>query len=182
MLTTAGSGPRESVLFAYYVSGAGPLLRDVMRRSRSKRETLLAKSLQELEGDFWGPIGAGETHLIRECLRLRKVPLSQLTDSNLRLLIGQQIGLQHLVPLALERLKTNPWSDSLYPGDLLAAVLRVDAEFWRGEPALLAWALSIAHSAVGDWEQLGGGPKSLTGFRYVKKSLAELEAKTHENA
>jgi hypothetical protein len=162
------------------VSGAGSVIRIVMLRS--KRESRLAKSLQELENDNWGPVGDGETRLIRECLRLRKVPLGELTDDNLRLLIGQQIGLKHLVALALERLRTNPWSDSLYPGDLLGAVLHVDAKFWKGESGLLASALKIAAAAVEESENMEGGPKSLTGFRYVKRSLAELEKRTGENA
>lgn len=149
---------------------------------RGKRQAYLASSLQELENDYWGPVGAGETPLIRECLRLRKAPLAQLTANDLRLLIGQRIGLKHLVPLALELLRADPWLECSYPGDLLAAVLRIGFDFWEGNPTPLASVLDIAHSAVQEWKSLEGGPKSLTGFRYVKRSLVELERRTHENA
>jgi hypothetical protein len=149
---------------------------------RGKQRAYLEKSLQELEKENWGPVGGGETRLIRDCLRLRKIPLAQLTDNDLRLLIGQQIGLKHLVPPALERLKADPWLESLYPGDLLAAILGVGFDFWRAEPALLSSALDIARSAVDSWERLEGGPRSLTGFRHVKRLLSDLEDKTHEKA
>lgn len=46
-------------------------------------------------------------------------------------MIGQGIGLPHLVPLALERLEQDPWvAGDHYEGDLLMNVLRVPAEFW----------------------------------------------------
>ena len=55
------------------------------------------------------------------------------------------------------------------------AVLNADLDFWHREPALLTSVLDIARSALQEWEHLPNGPKSLTGFRYVKRSLAGLE-------
>nr|WP_095876306.1 contact-dependent growth inhibition system immunity protein [Streptomyces sp. TLI_235] len=47
----------------------------------------------------------------------------------LRLLIGQGVGLPHLVPLALDLLERDPAAEGgLFPGDLLDAVAR------RGRP------------------------------------------------
>jgi hypothetical protein len=47
-------------------------------------------------------------------------------------MIGQQIGLRELVPLALARLRSDPLAaGDHYPGDLLASLLRVDADFWE---------------------------------------------------
>ena len=39
---------------------------------------------------------------------MRRKPLRDLSDEELRLAIGQQIGLKFLVPVALERLVANP--------------------------------------------------------------------------
>lgn len=61
-----------------------------------------------------------------ECHRLRHVPLKELSSEDLRLLIGQEIGLPFLVPLALEQFAENPWTEGhMYPGDLLKAVVTV---------------------------------------------------------
>ena len=48
MLTTAGSGPRESVLFAFYASGAGPLLRIVKQKAGGIMKTQRFRS-----GRWW---------------------------------------------------------------------------------------------------------------------------------
>ena len=52
-------------------------------------------------------------------------------------MIGQQIALTHLLPLALAHLEENPLAEGdLYLGDLLDAVLGVDEEFWTKNPDL----------------------------------------------
>jgi CDI immunity proteins len=88
-------------------------------------------TLEELERSNWGE-PAYQSHLVTECHRLRRVQLRLLTIENLRILIGQHIGLPFLMPFAIERLQHSPLSEGdLYPGDLLCAVLRVKAEFWE---------------------------------------------------
>ncbi|GLZ78494.1 hypothetical protein Afil01_33010 [Actinorhabdospora filicis] len=63
--------------------------------------------------------------------------MRELAIEDLRLLIGQRIGLEFVIPVALERLRDDPLSaGDLYPGDLLTAVLRVLATFWKAQPAL----------------------------------------------
>ena len=66
------------------------------------------------------------------------VPLREFTVENLRIMIGQDIGLEFLIPLALERLRDSPLAEGdCYPGDLLANVLRADATFWKDHTDLL---------------------------------------------
>lgn len=87
-------------------------------------------TLEELEQSNWGE-PTYSSHLVKECHRLRRVQLRLLTIENLRILIGQNIGLPFLMPLALERLEQNPLAEGdFYPGDLLCAALRVEADFW----------------------------------------------------
>ena len=51
------------------------------------------------------------------------------------MLIGQNIGLEYLIPLALERLADEPLAEGdYYPGDLWARVLRADSCFWADHP------------------------------------------------
>lgn len=92
------------------------------------------KSLQQLEGEDWGDPTCA-SHVVTECHRLRRVPLREFTPENLRIMIGQQIGLQHLIPIALELLCADPLAaGDYYEGDLLAAVLRAESEFWLKHP------------------------------------------------
>jgi hypothetical protein len=52
-------------------------------------------------------------------------------------MIGQQIGLRYLVPIALQYLRDDPLAEGDYcPGDLLATILRVNSDFWQQRPDL----------------------------------------------
>jgi hypothetical protein len=107
----------------------------------------LSKTLQELEKEDWGEPNYG-SHLVTECHRLRRVPLGEFTAENLRIMIGQQIGLPYLIPLALELLRGDPFTEGdYYKGDLLAAVLRADSRFWIASPQLRTQAAQIAQQA-----------------------------------
>ncbi|MFD4656191.1 contact-dependent growth inhibition system immunity protein [Kitasatospora sp. NPDC058444] len=53
------------------------------------------------------------------------------------MLIGQNVGLAHLLPLAVEALRGDPLAEGdMFEGDLLAAVLTRSAEVWREFPEL----------------------------------------------
>jgi len=94
-----------------------------------------AKSLEELEANVW-PHDPYPTRLVQECQRLRKVALASLSVEDLRMLIGQKIGLQYLVPIALERLQANPLvGGDFYAGDLLVNLLAVPDDYWASHPA-----------------------------------------------
>lgn len=89
-----------------------------------------SKSLNEIEQVDWGEPGY-HTYLVQTCHRLRRKPLNQFTVEDLRIMIGQQISLPILIPLAVERLEIAPFAEGdLYPGDLLAAVLTIEETFW----------------------------------------------------
>ncbi|WP_416397411.1 contact-dependent growth inhibition system immunity protein [Allohahella sp. A8] len=80
---------------------------------------------------------ANGSHLAKECERLWSVPLSEMSVEDLRLLIGQGIGLEHIVPLALAVLADNPRAEGkLYRGDLLTAVAGLADAFWHDNPEL----------------------------------------------
>lgn len=94
-------------------------------------------TLEELDGQRWGDPPADATYLISTVHRLRRKPIAELTVEDLRVLINQQVGLRWLVPRALEVLREDPLAGGdLYPGDLMAAVRRVDESFWAAHPHL----------------------------------------------
>lgn len=90
-----------------------------------------SQTLEQLEGQDWGEPGAAASGMIAACYRLRRVPVDTLSVEDLRLLIGQGIGLVHLMPRALDLLERDPWvGGDHYEGDLLHNVLRVGREYW----------------------------------------------------
>jgi CDI immunity proteins len=89
------------------------------------------RTLDTVDPPAWGPAPPGATALIKRCHELRTKPLVDFTVDDLRVMIGEQIALNRLVPLAVERLRPDPLMAEVdYPADLLASVLGVDAAFW----------------------------------------------------
>lgn len=89
------------------------------------------KSVEELENDFWKDVDF-PTDLVKRCFLYRKIPIGELTPEQLRTLIGQNIGLEFLIPIALKFLDRDILLDAeLYEGDLLNTVLDVDQRFLK---------------------------------------------------
>ncbi|MFT8349135.1 contact-dependent growth inhibition system immunity protein [Clostridium saccharoperbutylacetonicum] len=90
-----------------------------------------SKSLQELEGQDWSET-IFDSHLVITCRGLRRKAIGSFEVEDLRIMISQAIGLNYLIPLALEILEDDIFAEGCsYRGDLLDAVLRVDKKFWR---------------------------------------------------
>jgi len=88
------------------------------------------KSLENSEKDYWGEPDY-DSHLVKTCHQLRKKPLKDFEIEDLRIMIGQNIGLKFLVPIAIEELKENILTEGDYfEGDLLKSVLTSEVEFW----------------------------------------------------
>jgi hypothetical protein len=95
------------------------------------------RSLEELERDRWEAPPPDATRLIATAHALRSRPVGTLTVEDLRLLIGQNIGLPVLLPLAVEVLRDNPLAEGhMYEGDLLRAVLTRNSAVWSAYPEL----------------------------------------------
>lgn len=95
------------------------------------------KTLNELENDVWEPPGEDDyvSHLVGRCHALRTVPVGEMTPADLRILLGQDIGTEFLIPLALDVLERQPLIKAEFDiGDLLALVLRQEDSFWREHP------------------------------------------------
>lgn len=98
-----------------------------------------SKSLQELDGSDWGDPETAETPMIGRVLALRRKPLEDLTHGEVRLAVGQKVGFPFVLELAVERLRANPLIEGdYYPGDVLAALVRLDVDDWTGRDDLRA--------------------------------------------
>ncbi len=94
------------------------------------------QTLEALEGVVWDAPG-DVSYLVTTCHALRRKPLGDFSVEDLRIMIGQGLGLPYLLPLALDVLEQDPWAEGdYYPGDLLASVLRVERGFWAQAPQL----------------------------------------------
>jgi hypothetical protein len=111
-----------------------------LRRHAAERQIPTDKrkrTLDTVDPPAWGPAPPDATSLIKRCHELRTKPLIEFTVDDLHTMIGQQVALNPLVGLALERLRPDPlMTEDDYPGDLLASVLHVDPAFWEWSPDL----------------------------------------------
>lgn len=64
-------------------------------------------------------------------------------------MLGQAIGVEHLVPLALRHLERDAFvAGDFYPGDLLGVVMGVDVEYWRSHPDEAARMAKVSDQAA----------------------------------
>lgn len=121
------------------------------RRPSGRLEAQLRLSLEEIEGDFWGE-PTFRSSLVTRVHQMRKVPLRDLSIEDLRIAIGQKVGLRHLLPLALTILERDPLAEGdLYPGDLLCVVARAaDTPLLLDEPHLAERLRSLLEQALAE--------------------------------
>lgn len=93
-----------------------------------------SKSLEQLENDYWSE-PSYSSYLVKTCHELRKKRLSEFTNEDFRIMIGQNIGLKYLIPLVSLLLKENILTEGdMYEGDILTNVLKVKNEYWQQYP------------------------------------------------
>lgn len=112
----------------------------------------LNQSIEQLENDYWGNAPSDSSFTIKRVYSLRTKKIEDLDVEDLRLLINQNIGLLHIIPLALALLKKDIMSEGdYYEGDLLFAVLTLSDDFWRehqAEASLLKEIYAYQNSLV----------------------------------
>lgn len=95
------------------------------------------KSIENLEKDIWGQSPKDSTPLVDKVHHLRTIQIEKLEPKDIRFLIGQNVGLKFLIPLALDILKADLFVDTdLYEGDLLRSVIQVNNHFWENNKEL----------------------------------------------
>lgn len=93
----------------------------------------LDKTVEALEKDYWNDPGK-TTYLIETCHKLRKKQLKDFETEDLRIMIGQNLGLKYLIPIAIKKLTIDILADGdFFEGDLLLNVLRRDPSYWKEE-------------------------------------------------
>ncbi|MFI2652256.1 contact-dependent growth inhibition system immunity protein [Micromonospora fulviviridis] len=83
-------------------------------------------TIEQLERSVWPDPGSDASFLVTRCAHLRRKPLAEFTVEDLRMMLGQEIGVPALLPLAVQVLLRDPLVEGdYYPGDLLSNVLRL---------------------------------------------------------
>ncbi|MGW7426899.1 contact-dependent growth inhibition system immunity protein [Streptomyces sp. NPDC054813] len=95
-----------------------------------------AKSLEQLDGERWGDPPADTTSLVRTVHEWRRRPVGTLEPHELGRLIGQDVGLPWLLPLAVEILRDKAAAGGFIDGDLLYAVVTRSPVVWADRPEL----------------------------------------------
>lgn len=107
------------------------------------------KTLEELESIFLEFPTNNATFLIKKVYEIRRKKLNSYTIEDLRLMIGQNQGLNYLVPIALKVLKSDPFSEGdFYEGDLLTSVLSCTCQFWQSNPEQIEMMNAVIQLAV----------------------------------
>lgn len=126
----------------------------MLSRRRKQNALDLRRSLQDLDGQDWGE-PPFPSYLVTTCHQLRRKPLQDFTVEDLRIMIGQSIGLEFLLPLALRALADDPFvAGDYYPGDLFKYVLAVTPDYWRSRPQRQAELRAVATLAVSRLQSL----------------------------
>jgi len=61
---------------------------------------------------------------------VREIPLDELSIEDICKACRQQIHLDHVVPLALKLLESDPLSGEMYDGELLVSLKSIPVEYW----------------------------------------------------
>jgi hypothetical protein len=90
------------------------------------------KSLENLEKKNWDYLKEEESSLLKTCFQLSKKPVGEFEIEDLRIMIGQSFGLNHLIPIAIDVLNQNILAEGdYYEGDLLNSVLNSSDDYWK---------------------------------------------------
>ena len=134
----------------------------------------LDESIEQIENEYWGE-PTYDSHLVITCHKLRKKPLKDFTVEDLRIMIGQNISLELLIPLAIERLKQNIMAEGdLYPGDLLQSVLRANESYWLQNPGLHSKLVKLYNNNLTSLEKRAGKSITKSIFKGITESFEEF--------
>lgn len=94
-------------------------------------KTIANMTIEQLEKDYWS-VPENSSYLVTLCHKLRRKLICDFDNEDLRVMIGQNIGLKYLIPIAIEKLKQNILTEGdYYEGDLLTSVLSSDEIYWK---------------------------------------------------
>lgn len=108
-------------------------------------------TIENIENDYWGNSPQDATNLIKRIYQLRQRNIEEFETEDLRILIGQDIALEIIMPLALDKLTQNLFEEGdYYEGDLLKAVLTSSKDFWNRHTNLRNQVIGLCNERMSD--------------------------------
>lgn len=119
----------------------------------------LDQSISQLEGWKWRDITSKKrgSNIEERFHQLHNKPISKLKISEIRFLIGQNAGLEYLVPISLSKLKKNLFLETeYYPGDLLCSLFQINNEpnYWKSHKAEKQQLIELYTEKKGELDKL----------------------------
>ena len=134
----------------------------------------LEKTLDQIENTVWGEPDY-PSYLVITCHQLRKKPLKDFTVEDFRIMIGQNISLDILIPMAFERLKQNIMAEGdCYSGDLLNNILTAESSYWIKNPILHRKLTKLFRNNFPSIEKLVDRSITRGIFNTIKKNFEEF--------
>lgn len=126
------------------------------------------KGLPESQAEFG-------SSLEKNIIQAQKKLLKDLTNEDLRMLLGQNLHLELIVPLVLERLKNDLFIRSEDMNILLLSkLLQIDLDYWKGNPEVKNIFLTFIESNIQNIESpIKFDEMDLS--RYNEEELPELK-------
>jgi hypothetical protein len=81
---------------------------------------------------------------------VKTVPLDKLSVEDICKACRQKIHLEHVVPIALRLLQSDPLAGEFYEGELLVSLESVPVSYWRSQPDLARILKQIAEKVRSD--------------------------------
>lgn len=89
----------------------------------------------------------GDSSLDEWYKSIRNTPITDFGDGDLSRACRQQLYLNHVVPIAVERLKSQPLAGDMYDGELLVAMKSISIDYWRTDQESARQLFAIAQEA-----------------------------------
>jgi hypothetical protein len=89
------------------------------------------KTLEKLENDYWGHPNY-DSYLVTRVHEIRKIPLLELTNDDIAMMLRQKFSLDYIVPLAVERIRKNKESNNILESydEIIRDILRLPTDYW----------------------------------------------------
>jgi hypothetical protein len=115
----------------------------------------LNKTINELDGVPIPRPNSFESNLVKRCYDLANKKLKLFSVGDLRIMIGQNLGLEYLIPMALQVLENDAFIEGdFFEGDLLLNVMRIDNLYWKSNPNYKRKLLEIYRSNLNSLEKV----------------------------
>lgn len=110
------------------------------------------KTLERLEKDFWGK-PTFDSYLVKRIHEIRKLPLSDLTNDDIAMMLRQKFSLDYIVPLAIDKLQIDvlAFGERGDEGAIMEAIMNLPTNFWKSNKDYWAVISKLLEDNITVW-------------------------------